>query len=50
MFFPFVCDRVLVGAAVMVSFTGCVLAIKHAWAQASLMWVFGLVAVYSYYM
>lgn len=28
---------------------GCVMIIKHAWAQATLMWVIGLVSLYAYY-
>jgi hypothetical protein len=49
LFFPFVCNRILVAAAIMVMFTGCVLGIKRAWAQASLTWVVGLGSVYAFY-
>ncbi|KIY96999.1 ERD4-related membrane protein [Monoraphidium neglectum] len=35
-FFPFVADRIMVCAAVMVAFTGCVMIVKRAWAQATL--------------
>ena len=30
-------------------YTGCVMIIKQAWAQATLMWVIGLVSLYAYY-
>ncbi|KAI8465074.1 MAG: hypothetical protein J3K34DRAFT_525694 [Monoraphidium minutum] len=48
-FFPFVVSRVLVCAAVMVAFTGCVMIVKRAWAQATLLWVIGLVSVYAFH-
>ncbi|KAI8469089.1 MAG: hypothetical protein J3K34DRAFT_514584 [Monoraphidium minutum] len=49
LFFPFLADRVMISAAVMVAFTGCVMIIKSAWAQATLMWAIGLVSLYAYY-
>lgn len=30
-------------------FAGCVMIVKGGFAQATLMWVFGLVAIYAYY-
>ncbi|GBF87290.1 ERD4-related membrane protein [Raphidocelis subcapitata] len=47
--FVFFADRVMLSAAVMVVFTGCVMIIKRAWAQATLLWVFGLVALYAFH-
>ncbi|GBF99191.1 hypothetical protein Rsub_11636 [Raphidocelis subcapitata] len=48
-FFVFLGNRLMVCAAVMVVFSGCVMMVKSAFVQATLLWVVGLVAIYSFY-
>ena len=49
LFFPFLADRVMVCAAVMVAFTACCMIVKAAWAQATVLVVVGLLSIFSYY-
>jgi hypothetical protein len=48
-FFVFLGNRIMVSAAVMVVFTGCVMMVKSAFVQATLLWVLGLVIIYVFY-
>lgn len=40
---PFFANRILVCCAIMVAFTGCVMIVKKAFVQATLLWVAGLI-------
>jgi hypothetical protein len=46
---PFLVNRILVSAAIMVAFTGLVLSVRQAFAQALLLWVIGLMLTLAYY-